>query len=141
MSDTRNVVLVCGGRDFRDQSAVFDVLGALHKEKLIGCIVQGGASGADFLAKLWARVVGVRFVDYPADWEKHGKAAGPRRNEFMLHDAKPNLVVAFPGGRGTAHMVNLAKKVGVNVIEISPSHPSEKPAVKDGESPPRQYLK
>ena len=52
---------------------------------------------------------------YPADWDKHGKAAGPIRNKQMIDEGKPDLVIAFPGGRGTAGAVRLAKFAGVTV--------------------------
>jgi hypothetical protein len=52
---------------------------------------------------------------YPADWARDGRGAGFLRNERMLAEAKPHLVVAFPGGRGTAHMVARAEAAGVAV--------------------------
>jgi UDP-N-acetylmuramoylalanine-D-glutamate ligase len=55
---------------------------------------------------------------YEADWDTHGKAAGPIRNKRMLDEGKPDLVVAFPGGRGTANMISQARKAGVEVIEV-----------------------
>lgn len=54
-----------------------------------------------------------------ADWSKYGKAAGPMRNQKMLDEYKPDLVVALPGGRGTADMVSRARVAGVEVIEAS----------------------
>jgi hypothetical protein len=57
-------------------------------------------------------------VVYPADWAKHGRAASPIRNQQMLDEGRPNLVVAFPGGRGTADMVRRARSAGVEVIEV-----------------------
>jgi hypothetical protein len=53
-----------------------------------------------------------------ADWAGLGRKAGPIRNEQMLSEGQPHLVVAFPGGRGTAHMVGIARAAGVEVIEI-----------------------
>jgi len=67
----------------------------------------------------WAVERGVECLQYPADWEKLGRAAGPIRNEQMLREGKPDLVVAFPGARGTAHMVRIAREAGVRVIEIA----------------------
>jgi hypothetical protein len=55
-----------------------------------------------------------------AEWEKFGKKAGFIRNEKMLALGKPDLVVAFPGGVGTAMMVRLARKQGIRVIEVDP---------------------
>lgn len=102
-----------------------------HSEKVsrnthpFGClsnrftIIQGGASGADLLAKEWGmKKLGVVVDTYYADWTRHKKRAGPIRNEEMLRESRPNAIVAFPGGRGTAHMVKIAKKAGVPVLEV-----------------------
>jgi hypothetical protein len=61
---------------------------------------------------------GVPVSAHPADWFSHGKAAGPIRNQEMLAMEAPALVVAFPGGRGTADMVRRARKAGVDVLEV-----------------------
>jgi UDP-N-acetylmuramoylalanine-D-glutamate ligase len=70
------------------------------------------------MASTWASLNGRGHVAFPADWKTHGKAAGPKRNRQMLDDAKPDLVVAFPGGRGTDDMVNKAKSRGVPVVRV-----------------------
>jgi len=48
----------------------------------------------------------------------HGRAAGPVRNAQMLAEGKPDFVVAFPGGRGTADMCKQARARGVKVVEV-----------------------
>lgn len=113
-------VLVCGGRDYRDQARVFAVLDKLHNEAGISCIIQGGAKGADRLASMWADRARVDDELYEADWENQGSFAGPARNKRMLEEGRPDLVVAFPGGRGTADMVRKARRAGVEVVEIAP---------------------
>ena len=55
-----------------------------------------------------------------ADWAKHGRKAGPIRNQRMIDEGRPDLVVAFPGGTGTADMVERARVAGIRVIEIAP---------------------
>lgn len=60
----------------------------------------------------------VQFKEFKADWNKYGKSAGPMRNIQMLKEGKPDVVVAFQGGKGTAHMVKIAKEAGVKVIQI-----------------------
>jgi hypothetical protein len=86
--------------------------------------------GADSLAAAWAMSRGIPTLAFPADWKKDGKAAGFIRNATMLRDGRPELVVAFPGGKGTAHMVNLARAAGVPVLE------SAKPsATRNGDQP------
>jgi len=85
----------------------------------ISSIIAGGARGADTMAKHLAHAWNVPFRMFKADWNKHGKAAGPLRNQRMLDEGKPDLVVAFPGGRGTADMVRRARAAGIEVREIS----------------------
>lgn len=111
-------VLVCGGRDFANRALVDLTLYALHAENPISAIVHGGASGADTLAKVWAYRNCVPAVDFKAHWETEGRAAGPLRNARMLKVGKPDLVVAFPGGKGTADMVQRAERAGVEVIRV-----------------------
>lgn len=110
-------VLVCGGRDYNDYENVCDVLARLdyrfHDDYFT--IVQGGARGADALAKRWAIEMHVPYEEYKADWDKHGKSAGFIRNQEML-DTGIDLVVAFPGGNGTAHTVRNAHRMGIMVV-------------------------
>lgn len=111
-------VLVCGGRDCHRKDLVFDTLDRVHAERGITGLIEGGASGIDQLAYAWAKENGLHLKTYRADWNRHGRAAGPIRNAHMLADGNPDLVVAINGGRGTAHMVGIAEKAGVEVIEV-----------------------
>lgn len=108
-------VLVCGGRDFSDEDLFRKTLLSLD----ITEIIEGGAQGADLMAYNWAWEREIPLRSYPANWGRFGRAAGFLRNKQMLEEGKPDLVVAFPGGRGTANMVKLAKEAGVKVIEVS----------------------
>jgi hypothetical protein len=111
-------VLVCGGRDYRDRVELFACMDALHKSNPISCIIHGGAKGADSLAGKWASERGIHCEVFPADWRFYGRSAGPIRNQEMLTIGRPDLVVAFPGGRGTANMVRRADDADVPVIEL-----------------------
>lgn len=113
-------VLVCGGRAYTDRDRVFAVLDKYHAAVGIDVIIEGGARGADQLAAIWSGEHGAELERFEADWENQGSFAGPRRNTRMLNEGKPDLVIAFPGGRGTADMVKKARKAGVEVIEIAP---------------------
>ena len=93
-------------------------LDALACEQHVDRIVHGGATGADVLAQKWARLRGKPVMAYPANWSEFGKAAGPLRNRDMLRIERPGLVVAFPGGAGTADMVRAARQAGVAVHEV-----------------------
>lgn len=111
-------VLVCGGREFNNKELLYAALNKIHDERGITRIVHGGARGADSIGALWALFKGVYSAGYPAQWGIHGKAAGAIRNQEMLDVEKVDLVVACPGGNGTADMVRRAKKAGVTVMEL-----------------------
>lgn len=134
-------VLVCGGRDFgsipkdifpdhpdyheflmkaeSERMLLAETLNRLKEVVSIDAIIEGGARGADTLAGNWADDNHVIRLTYPADWKKHGKAAGFIRNQQMLDEANPSIVIAFPGGNGTKDMVERAKKAELPVYEVS----------------------
>lgn len=113
-------ILVCGGRNYDNGFHVWEILDKLHEElgfqPLI--IIEGGAHGVDTHAREWAEMNYIPHWEFPANWTKHGKSAGPIRNRYMLIVGQPDLVVAFPGGVGTAHMVQVAEEAGVTVRKI-----------------------
>lgn len=106
-------VLVCGGRDYADEEHLTAVLDRLYAADPEMCIIHGGAPGADTMAGQWAKERGLPVLQCDANWVYYGKAAGPIRNQWMLQYGQPDLVVAFPGGRGTADMVTRAKLAGI----------------------------
>lgn len=124
-------VLVCGGRTFGvaprnptpeqveralfEAAWLFRALDRLHARKPITLLIHGAAAGADTHAGAWAKRRGVQIDPYPADWTAYGKRAGRIRNRKMLRESNPDLVVAFPGGTGTADMSEIAKAAGVQV--------------------------
>ena len=109
-------VLVCGGRNFNDALTLGSWLGGIHKDHGITQIIHGGARGADTMAGQFAKWAKIPVRVFPADWKRDGKAAGPIRNSQMLSEGKPDLVVAFDGGKGTADMIAKARKAGVRVV-------------------------
>lgn len=111
-------VLVCGGRTYADYDKVKAVLDRTHKKYPITLIIQGGAKGADFLAKRWASENLIPMKEYKADWDKYGKAAGHLRNRQMLELGNPDLVVAFLGGPGTTNMIEQSEKALVPVWDV-----------------------
>ena len=126
-------VLVCGGRDYNDRTSVYEALNTIVIDRgPIDVIIHGDASGADRLAGDWARAHGVTEIRVPADWAnidvpgavvrsrrdgtKYNAAAGPMRNQRMLDQHGPDLVLAFPGGSGTGDMMTRAYAAGVEVV-------------------------
>ena len=113
-------VLVCGPRDMDGRHR------RLVEDSLLGAgatwVIEGGAGGADHLAWLASKTLGLASERFFADWQKHGRAAGPIRNRRMLDLGKPDLVLAFVPStgitKGTADMVRRARKAGVEVREV-----------------------
>ncbi len=66
----------------------------------------------------WATARGIATQVFPADWDTLGRKAGPIRNVQMLEEGRPDLIIAFPGARGTAHMMRISREAGVEVIEV-----------------------
>lgn len=113
--------LVCGGTGFSDETMFEEAMSKLMLR--FGCpasIVHGDAPGADTMAGDLGERLAIEVLAVPAEWGVYGRAAGPIRNRAMLAH-KPNKVIAFPGGRGTANMVKQARKAGIDVIEITPN--------------------
>lgn len=107
-------VIVCGGRDYDNWLNVNVTLSNLGE---ITHLAEGGAPGADYLSAQWCeRHPDVLHYTFPADWERYGRGAGPRRNQAMLDEFHADVVVSFPGGRGTADMVARAVAAGVKVV-------------------------
>lgn len=117
--------IVCGGRDYRDQDHIWNTLCEIDARRgPITCVIHGAATGADTEAMIWAqtpRISGRKIFHAPftADWHKHGRAAGPIRNQRMIDEGRPDIVIAFPGGRGTADMVACARRAGIEVVEVA----------------------
>lgn len=103
-------------RALKERQQTFDILDRLDQVLGIDLIIHGDAQGADRLSQLWAERLRVPVEVYPANWKEHGKAAGPIRNTQMLDEARPDLVVAFPGGIGTSDM--LGKAINADGVEV-----------------------
>lgn len=112
-------VLVCGGRNFADRRLLFQMLNEQHFNQKIGFLIEGDAAGADRFAGEWAAEYKIPWAAVPANWRFQGKGAGAIRNQVMLDWLWPDRVIAFPGGRGTSGMIDLAEKAGVKVERIS----------------------
>jgi len=115
-------LLVCGSRHWDDEDTIYRVLDDLTAGHVDVVVIEGEAPGADTMARSWAAGRGVPFDPYPADWDgarARGdyRKAGPERNQRMLDEGHPTLVVAFPLGdsRGTWDMVRRAQRAGVPV--------------------------
>lgn len=115
-------ILVTGGRTYSDAARVAEVLGTVLARAGSMVVRHGDATGADSLAKSWCEANGVPDDPFPvvmSEWRTYGKAAGPIRNARMLAEPPtPDLVVAFPGGAGTADCVRQARDTGIPVVVV-----------------------
>lgn len=112
---------VTGGRNYDNRQKLNLVLNRVLERFEVTLLIEGGATGTDYWARLWAEEQGIKVKTYEADWNNilaaeavightpfgidYNKLAGFVRNQKMLDEGKPNLVIAFPGGRGTADMI------------------------------------
>lgn len=114
-------ILCTGGRDYWDSSKVYETLDHYLLENPNLKIVVGCAHGLDEMVRAWCDLTldcpDVDYEVFHARWKELGKKAGHVRNAEMIA-TKPDLVIAFPGGIGTANCVRQAKKAGIPVIEV-----------------------
>lgn len=125
------IAVVTGGRD---NWSVPDIEGVLGDFGPFVRLYHGGATGADTVAANWAESEGIPTECFPADWNEHGRKAGPIRNGAMLRAAKaeaeftgvPVKLFAFDGGAGTADCMRQAKALSIEIIDAQFSADEQK---------------
>jgi hypothetical protein len=116
-------LLVCGGRHFTGRIRLWSAIDRIDARDFIRtglgveCVIHGAANGADQFAGQWAREHKREEVAVPAAWGALEGYAGIIRNQRML-TFKPDLVLAAPGGKGTANMILTAKFRGFKVEDL-----------------------
>jgi predicted Rossmann fold nucleotide-binding protein DprA/Smf involved in DNA uptake len=109
-------VIVAGGRDFQNYEVMERMLDVVFAEKIKThevIIISGAANGADSLGEEYAIVRNMRCRVLPADWDKHGKSAGYKRNAQMAENADACVVFWDRASRGSKHMIDIAKSKGL----------------------------
>ena len=113
----RQRILICGDRNYKDWMKVREYIDTVPSTAII---IHGGARGADSIAGNLAVYLKMKVMKFPADWDKHGKAAGVIRNQQMLDEGRPHLVVYFhkdlENSRGTKDMITRAITNGIEII-------------------------
>lgn len=116
-------VLVTGSRDWVDRMSLYAMLAKIHSEHEGMVVVHGDCpTGADRMAQDWADLMGVEAERYPANWDKHGRAAGPIRNRRMVKSKpKPVLCLAFirNGSRGATGCADAAEAARIPTMRFS----------------------
>lgn len=111
------LIMISGGRRYFDTGVINRTMNQLLKEFGSFTVLTGGASGADNLVAHWADEHNIQKITIKAEWDLYKHAAGPIRNKKMI-EMKPNLVILFPGGKGTLSAGNLAREAGIPVRVI-----------------------
>jgi len=109
-------VIIAGGRNFTEYQRLTKTCNILLENETGIEIVSGVYyKGADLLGEQYAKEKGHKLTQFPANWKRYGKAAGPKRNQEMANYA--DALIAFWDGksRGTKHMIELAKSQGLIV--------------------------
>lgn len=120
MAGKRARVLVCGDRNWKDPVPIERELKQFGAGSVV---IHGGARGADQIAGVVARRLGLLVEVCRADWHQYGRAAGPIRNQLILEQGKPDYVLAFHSNlaysKGTADMVRRAiRQLGPDRVQV-----------------------
>lgn len=115
-------LIVAGSRNFNDYAFLKQKLEYLLqnvKDEIE--IVSGRAKGADLLGELFAKEKGYKIKEFPADWNKHGKSAGPIRNGEMARYSDACVVFWKNRSRGSENMIDVAEfnKLKLRVYEVT----------------------
>lgn len=119
-------MLICGDRNWSNFQLILDELSKVQQNSGVEVVIEGEngtvvagriIKGADMMGREAAIRLGLPWRPFPADWRKHGRAAGPIRNRQMLTEGKPTLVLAFhsfiENSKGTKDMVQAAMNAGI----------------------------
>jgi hypothetical protein len=109
--------IIAGSRSFTNPESI--ALAVETSGFAVTEVVSGTARGVDQLGELWAKQHSIPVKRFPANWDKFGKSAGYRRNEEMAQYADALVAIWDGYSRGTSHMIDLAKQLGLKVhVEI-----------------------
>lgn len=115
-------ILITGSRDWDDRFSIARAMLDAADDATGEVIIVHGLcpTGADAIADDFAEFMNWKIETHPADWIKHGKAAGPIRNQEMVK-LGADICLAFPKGesKGTRHCMKIAEKAGIEVRNCS----------------------
>lgn len=108
--------IIAGSRDNIEYQDVLSAMEECPWSSEITEVVSGKARGVDTMGEQWAKENNIPIQEFPADWKKFGKSAGPRRNEEMGDYADALVAVWDGGSKGTKHMIDYSKNKGLKVF-------------------------
>ena len=105
-------LIIAGGRDFIDYQYMLESMKLYPRLGDITNVVCGMARGADMMGRRWAKDHDIPVIEYPADWDRHGRSAGYKRN-LQMGRCGHELVAFWDGeSRGTRHMIDIMEEFG-----------------------------
>lgn len=112
-------VIVAGSRQLSNYMLVEHACSMLSKPMTME--ICGCCRGPDMLGAYYANQRNIPVRRYPAQWQTYGKQAGFKRNEQMAEDAEALVAIWDGVSRGTKHMIDIARKRGLEVIVLNTS--------------------
>lgn len=106
-------VIIAGGRDYHNYDTLLEAIEEAQFD--IKTVISGGAKGVDALGERYSEENMIDLKIFRADWERHGRAAGPLRNRKMAENADALIAIWDGKSRGTKNMIETAHKVGLLV--------------------------
>ena len=113
-------LLIAGSRNFEDWK-IFEMVTReiIDGDERFTVIVEGGAAGADSMARKYAAENGMKTVEFTPDWKQYGRAAGPKRNDEMVRfiAERNGTALYFWDGesKGTKQCISSARRKGLKI--------------------------
>lgn len=129
-------IIISGSRAFTDYATLCETVNAAGMA--VTEVVSGGSHGVDAMAERWAAENGLPLKRFPAEWEKYGRSAVPKRNQQMAEYGEALIALCDGGGRSTTKMISAARKRGLRVFVRRVTHVAEGSAEGRGAPRPRE---
>jgi hypothetical protein len=129
--------IIAGSRTVIEYEKVCAVIKAANFN--ITEVVSGCARGVDTLGEQWAAASGIPVKRFPAEWNKHGKLAGPVRNQQMADYADALIAVWDGRSKGTKDMIDRASKLNKTVFVRMLGRTEPEPSIFNLDAPPTFY--
>ena len=107
-------VIIAGSRSIENYSILLDAIDESGFQ--VTTVISGRAKGVDRMGETYAYLRGLTIDVFPADWDKHGKAAGYIRNSEMAEHADALIAIWDGKSKGTKNMIEIAKRKGLKVF-------------------------
>jgi len=126
-------LIIAGTRELEDKKCVIELIDKVVKDYELDVteVIEGECRGPDKFGREWAEKRGIKVTKYPAEWDYHGRQAGPIRNQKMSEVGDMLLAfvlngqvcgikdVVFEMHSGTFDMINKMKAKYKPIITVT----------------------